>query len=71
MMPTVLRRSGPDILQRDGSVLTPRAMVHRCEVCGYEGAAFLVRADGRLLSYCGNVGGEFRCVHRSDWSIAS
>lgn len=70
-MPTVLRRSGPDILQRDGSVLAPRAMVHRCEVCGYEGAAFLVRTDGKLLSYCGNVGGEFRCIGKAQPSEAA
>lgn len=64
-MPTVLRRSGPDILIRKGADFerhTPRAMIHFCETCGFEGAAFGVHADGKLLSYCGWQNGAPVCV---------
>lgn len=63
-MPTVQRRSGPDILQRDGTVKTPRALIHFCETCGYEGAAFGVHEAGVLRSYCG-WNGDAVCVNKA------
>jgi len=60
-MPTILRRSGPDF-ERDGQMVTPRAMIHFCETCGYEGAAFGIRRGDKLLSYCGWVNGDAVCV---------
>lgn len=60
-MPTVLRRSGPDFT-RAGAGVTPRAMIHFCEGCGYEGAPFQVRTGGKLLSYCGWADGAPVCV---------
>lgn len=65
MMPTVLRRSGPDILDKFGKVTTPRAMIHFCETCGYEGAAFGARVGGKLLSYCGWQNGAPVCVKKA------
>jgi hypothetical protein len=61
-MPTVLRRSGPDIPQRDGTVKTPRAMIHFCEECGYEGASFGIHVGGVLRSYCGWRPGSPVCI---------
>jgi len=60
-MPTVLRRSGREFL-RDGKSVTPRAMVHFCEDCGYEGASFGIHAGGVLRSYCGWRNGSPVCV---------
>jgi hypothetical protein len=65
MMPTILRRSGPDSIDKHGKRKTPRAMIHYCETCGYEGAAFGVHAGGVLLSYCGWVSGEPVCVGKA------
>jgi hypothetical protein len=59
-MPTVLRVSGPPI-ERNGITVQPRAMVSVCEDCGAE--AHFLRHDGKtLLSYCGWMDGEPRCV---------
>jgi hypothetical protein len=60
-MPTIMRRSGPDIV-RDGVTVTPRAMIHVCEECGYEGAAFGVHQGDRLFSFCGWRDGNPVCV---------
>lgn len=62
VMPTVMRRSGPDILRKNGERFTPRAMVHFCEGCGYEGAPFALHKAGRLLTYCGYRNGEPVCI---------
>ncbi len=64
-MPTILRRSGPDTLGKDGKHTTPRAMIHFCETCGYEGAAFLLRDGHKLLSYCGWQNGAPVCVGKA------
>lgn len=51
-MPTEYRVSGPQIM-RDGKPVEPKAAIHICEGCRYEGAAFgLMRGDA-ALSYCG------------------
>lgn len=63
MMPTVLRRSGPDF-EKNGQMQTPRAMIHFCEVCGAENAPFLISTGGKLLSYCGWNGKEPVCNHK-------
>jgi len=63
-MPTVMRRSGPD-RYINGKVFTPRAMVHFCEDCGFEGAAFLLRRNGKLLSYCGWRDGDPVCIGKA------
>jgi hypothetical protein len=47
---------------RDGAMVTPRAMIHFCETCGFEGAAFGIHRGDRLLSYCGWVNGRPVCV---------
>lgn len=60
-MPTVLRRSGPDF-ERDGTIVTPRAMIHFCEECGFEGASFGIHKGEKLLSYCGWVNGNPVCI---------
>jgi hypothetical protein len=51
-MPSVLRRSGPDI-ERNGSLVTPRALISTCdhEGCG-EAAPFGDNSSGKLLSWC-------------------
>lgn len=64
-MPSVLRRSGPDVLRKYGTHFTPRAMIHFCETCGYEGAAFGIHKDGVLRSYCGWVNGDVACVGKA------
>lgn len=43
-------------------MISPLAMIHYCEECGYEGAAFGIRRNGSIYSYCGWVGGEPKCV---------
>ncbi len=65
MMPTILRRSGPDIVDAKFNHRVPRAMIHFCETCGYEGAAFGIHADGKLLSYCGWQNGAPVCVGKA------
>lgn len=60
-MPTILLRSGPDFIRNDVTV-TPRAMIHRCEDCGFEGAAFGIRQGDRLLSFCGWIDGDAKCI---------
>lgn len=50
MSPSVLRRSGPDI-ERDGLMVTPRALVSSCEVCGAP-APFGDTSSGKLLTWC-------------------
>jgi hypothetical protein len=60
-MPTVLRRSGPDFI-RNGAAVTPRAMIHFCEDCNFEGAAYGIRQGGKLLSYCGWVDSAPACI---------
>lgn len=49
-MPTVLRVSGRPI-ERNGAMVTPRAMVSTCEVCG-EPAPYGDNSSGKLLTYC-------------------
>jgi hypothetical protein len=63
-MPTVLRRSGPDIW-RNGKATTPRAMIHTCETCGFEGAAFGIHTGSKLLSFCGWRNGAPVCVGKA------
>lgn len=63
-MPTVLRRSGPDMV-RDGKPFTPRGMIHRCEDCGFVGAAFGIRSGDKLLSYCGWKNGNPICIGKA------
>lgn len=46
-------------------MVTPMALIHYCEDCGYEGAAFGVHSGGRILSYCGWVDGEPKCIHKN------
>lgn len=52
MMPTVLRRSGRDI-ERNGAMVTPRAMVSTCdhEGCG-KAAPFGDNSSGTYLTWC-------------------
>lgn len=52
-MPTVRRRSGPNYTLSDGTIIEPRALVHFCEECGAENAAFGETRDGKLMSWCG------------------
>lgn len=52
-MPSVLRQSGPKHLNANGEIITPRAMVHFCEACGWEGAAFGDTVDGVRVYFCG------------------
>lgn len=61
LMPTILRRSGSDFLRAD-VLTTPRAMIHFCEDCGFEGAAFGRRDGDRILSFCGWVDGQPQCI---------
>ena len=51
-MPSVLRQSGPKWI-KDGETITPRAVVHFCEGCGFEGAPFGDTVDGNRLYFCG------------------
>lgn len=60
-MPTVLRKSGP-AFERDGKLIEPRAMIHFCEDCGFEGAAFGETVDGKMRSWCGWQGGKPVCI---------
>jgi len=64
-MPTILRRSGPDIIDDKFNRKTPRAMIHFCEDCGYEGAAFGIHLGGTLRSYCGWRNGDAVCVGKA------
>jgi hypothetical protein len=50
MMPSVLRRSGLDFI-RNGSTVSPRAIVSTCEVCG-DPAAFGDNSTGAYLTWC-------------------
>jgi hypothetical protein len=59
-MPSVLRRSGPDF-ERDGKLITPRALVSTCDTCGAD-AAFSETIGGKLVSYCGWRNGQPECV---------
>lgn len=68
-MPTTLRRSGPDMPDYRGKTKTPRAMIHFCEGCGYEGAAFGEREGGRLLSYCGWSNGNPVCINKASPNV--
>lgn len=53
-MPSVLRQSGPKRTDADGKVITPQAVIHFCEVCGWEGAPFGdTSSDGKRLYFCG------------------
>jgi hypothetical protein len=61
MMPTVLRRSGPDFV-RNGVVISPKAMIHLCEGCGAEGAPFLFFDGKRMLSWCAYSNGAGYCA---------
>lgn len=63
MMPSVLRRSGPDF-ERDGVTVTPRALVSYCEDCGSP-APFLISSGGKLRSWCGWRNGEPVCVNQA------
>lgn len=69
-MPTITVRSGPDIVGKHGERKTPQAMVHYCEDCGYEGAAFGVHKDGVLRSYCGWRDGDAMCVGKAQQVVA-
>jgi len=60
-MPTEYRISGHDIGE-GAQKRTPKAAVHICEVCGFEGAPFGVLRGDTTLSYCGYVGGLPQCV---------
>lgn len=50
MMPSILRRTGPDI-ERNGVPVTPRGIVSTCEVCG-EPAPFGLLSAGGYRSFC-------------------
>lgn len=52
-MPTIRRRSGPTYTRSDGTIIDPRALVHTCDVCCAENAAFGEMRDGKLMSWCG------------------
>lgn len=60
-MPFVLRRSGPDF-ERDGKIVTPRAMIGVCEECGYEGAPFGLIVGETKQAWCGWVDGKPKCI---------
>jgi len=63
-MPSVLRRSGTDYV-KDGQTITPRAAVHFCEVCGWEGAPFGdTSSDGKRLYFCGFQDNRPLCINR-------
>ena len=64
MSPTVLRVSGPDFTNKYGAEVKPRAMIHFCEGCHTEGAAFGIKIGGKLFSFCGwRNGAPFCRVH--------
>ena len=69
MSPTVLRRSGRDFTDRKGVARQPRAMIHRCEGCGFEGAAFGVKNGAKLLSYCGWRNGNPYCIEHPETPV--
>jgi len=54
MMPAVLRQSGPKFIRKeDGVLVTPRAIVASCEVCGISHAPFGIKdAHGNLEFFC-------------------
>lgn len=53
MMPFVLRRSGPNFTNKAGITVEPRALIGRCEDCGFEPAPFGLTTNGKTLAYCG------------------
>lgn len=63
MMPTIIRQSGPKF-QRDGQTITPKALIHTCEVCGAD-APFLISSGGKLRSWCGWDGKNPICVNKA------
>lgn len=64
-MPSVLRRSGRDY-EKNGEVITPRAAIHFCVACGFEGAPFGDTVDDKREYWCGYVDGRPVCVGRKD-----
>lgn len=60
-MPSVLRRSGLDYV-KEGKTITPRAAIHFCEVCNFEGAMFGDTIDGKRLYWCGWVNKQPACA---------
>lgn len=60
-MPSVLRRSGRDFVNKQGVMVSPKALISFCEGCNVEGAAFGQYHDGKLKSYCGWANGAPVC----------
>lgn len=63
MTPSVLRQSGPKSM-KDGQIFTPRAVIHFCRDCNFEGAPFGDTIDGRREYFCGWVNNEPTCINR-------
>ncbi|RYE65800.1 MAG: hypothetical protein EOO81_12240 [Oxalobacteraceae bacterium] len=60
MTPSVLRQSGPKHI-RDGQMFTPRAVIHFCETCGFEGAPYGdTDAQGKRIYFCREHNPAFR-----------
>jgi hypothetical protein len=60
MMPYVLRRSGPNFLNKAGATVEPRALIGTCEDCGSP-APFGLTKNGKTLAYCGWANNEPVC----------
>ncbi len=60
-MPSVLRQSGAKWV-KDGETITPRAVVHFCERCSFEGAPFGTTENGKREYFCGFADGQPQCI---------
>lgn len=68
MMPVILRQSGPKF-ERDGEIITPRAMLATCEGCGApaafgEGVNVRQGASGRW--FCSWADGRPKCIAQDE-----
>jgi hypothetical protein len=64
-MPSVLRRSGQDY-EKNGQTITPRAAIHFCFGCGWEGAPFGDTVDGKQEYWCGWTNNQPACVGKKE-----
>lgn len=72
MMPAVLRQSGPKF-ERDGEIITPRALLANCETCGApapfgEGVNLRRGEAGRW--FCGWSDGRPKCIAQDETETA-
>lgn len=65
-MPSELRQIGPPFVDGKGETRTPRALLSWCEDCGAANAAFGIKIGDQVLTYCGWVDGEPKCVNRDE-----